>query len=121
MDNDEHLWYNITENKLNQDLRSILTWWSQLKPFGNGFGAKTEFTLDLDPTILPKYDLNLHFWKTFKATIDGCELLTFDIGLASKVKAQIESKDATIIPVKVELKENIWMGKSTPQLVLSRA
>lgn len=121
MDNDEHLWYNITENKLNQDLRSILTLWSQLKPFGNGFGAKTEFTMDLDPTILPKYDLNLDFWKTFKATIDGCELLTFDIGLASKVKAQIESKDATIIPVKVELKENIWMGKSTPQLVLSRA
>lgn len=109
----------LTDRDLSQNIMGVLDFFDELKPFGKGFEAETEFTFVLDPFEIQKHNLNLNFWKTFKAEINGVEILTFDIELANRLKSRIESGNDGVIVCKCELKKNEFMGRVKPQMVLS--
>lgn len=119
-DSMEGLHYNIaTDTKLAEHVMETIQFFDTLKPFGKGFEAETQFVFLLDPFEIQKHNLNLNFWKTFKAEINGVEVLTFDIDLANRLKTRIEEGNDGLIVCKCELKKNEFMGRTKPQLVLS--
>lgn len=116
----DSLHHNIaTDKDLAKHIMDVLNFFDELKPFGKGFEAETTFTFMLDPFEIQKYNLNLNFWKTFKAEINGVEVLTFDIELANRLKTRIEEGNDGLIICKCELKRNEFMGRVKPQMVLS--
>lgn len=116
----DSLHHNIaTDKDLAKHIMDVLNFFDTLKPFGKGFEAETTFTFLLDPFEIQKYNLNLNFWKTFKAEINGVEVLTFDIELANRLKTRIEEGNDGLIICKCELKRNEFMGRVKPQMVLS--
>ena len=78
--------------------------------------------MDLNPMELmePKYNLNLGFWKTFKFNLNGVDVITFDIELATVLKDRIAGNNDSLIPVTAELKINEFNGRISPQLILSK-
>lgn len=119
-DDMDSLHHNIaTDKDLSGHIMGVLEFFDELKPFGKGFEAETTFTFMLDPFEIQKYNLNLNFWKTFKAEINGVEVLTFDIELANRLKTRIEEGNDGLIVCKCELKRNEFMGRVKPQMVLS--
>lgn len=120
VDSMEGLHYNVaTDAKLAEHVMETIHFFDTLKPFGKGFEAETQFVFLLDPFEIQKHNLNLNFWKTFKAEINGVEVLTFDIDLANRLKTRIEEGNDGLIVCKCELKKNEFMGRTKPQLVLS--
>mgnify|MGYP000894429936 FL=1 len=119
---DSQVWYNINRNNFGDEILGVVEFWSQLKPFGKGFDAKTSFTLDIDPEQLYRHGIDFNFWggKAFKSNVNGCEILTFDQDLTRELRQQVQTGDRTIIPTKAEVKVNKWMGRVTPQLILSK-
>lgn len=115
--------YNIS-NSLNLpvEMMEVLEFQNQLKPFGKDFNAQTKFIMDLNPMELmePKYNLNLGFWKTFKFNLNGVDVITFDIELATVLKDRIAGNNDSLIPVTAELKINEFNGRISPQLILCK-
>lgn len=119
-DSMEGLHYNVASDlKLADHVMETIRFFETLKPFGKGFEAETSFVFLLDPFEIQKHNLNLNFWKTFKAEINGIEILTFDIELANRLKTRIEEGNDGLIVCKCELKKNEFMGRVKPQMVLS--
>lgn len=119
-DTNNTLHWNIeADTQFAKHLMDVIEFFDMLKPFGKGFEAETEFIFLLDPFEIQKCNLNLNFWKTFKAEINGVEVLTFDIPLADKLKTRIEEGNDGLILCKCELKKNEFMGRIKPQLILS--
>ena len=119
-DSMEGLHYNVASDlKLADHVMETIRFFETLKPFGKGFEAETSFVFLLDPFEIQKHNLNLNFWKTFKAEINGTEILTFDIELANRLKTRIEEGNDGLIVCKCELKKNEFMGRVKPQMVLS--
>ena len=121
-DSDESLWYNIhQDSNFANELMNILNFFDLLKPFGKGFEAETKFEIHLDPYLIQQHQLNLDFWggRTFKANVHGVDILTFDKELADTLKTKLKSNDYTVLICTAELKKNEFLGKVTPQLVLS--
>ena len=112
-------WNILSDNQFAKHLMDVIEFFDMLKPFGKGFEAETEFIFLLDPFEIQNCNLNLNFWKTFKAEINGVEVLTFDIPLADKLKTRIDEGNDGIILCKCELKKNEFMGRVKPQLILS--
>ena len=104
------------------EMMEVLEFQNQLKPFGKDFNAQTKFIMDLNPMELmePKYNLNLGFWKTFKFNLNGVDVITFDIELATVLKDRIAGNNDSLIPVTAELKINEFNGRISPQLILSK-
>lgn len=114
------LHYNISRDAdLSKHIMEVLDFFDEIKPFGKGFEAETQFTFMLDPIEIQKHNYNPDFWKTFKAEIAGVEVLTFDIELAQMLKTRISEGNEGIIVCKCELKRNEFMGRVKPQMVLS--
>lgn len=119
-DDNNALHYNIvTDTQLAKNVMDVLQFFDTLKPFGKGFEVETTFTFHLSPFEIQKHNYNPNFWKTFKAEINGVEVLTFDIDLANRLKTRIEEGNDGIIVCKCELKRNEFMGRVKPQMVLS--
>ena len=87
-----------------------------LRPFGEGYLEETTFLLWIDEDVY-KMGWNPDFWKTFKFSMFGVEVLTFDVKLAEKVKDTLAKGGG--IAVSGKLKLNEFRGKVTPQLLLS--
>lgn len=118
----EYVPYNVTtSSRLDKEFSELLSFWSNLKPFGKDFEFETQFLLELNPMELSKaqFKFNPSFWKTFKFEINGVEVLTFDINLSDLIKSRMAENNPAVLTLKAQLKENTYRGVSKPQLVLS--
>lgn len=94
---------------------------ASLKPFGHDFDAQTVFYFTFKPSDLLDYGLDFSFWKTFKASIDNVEILTFDIDLAKRVKDAVSRHTDEVITTKAKLNLNKFYGHEKLQLQLVAA
>lgn len=119
-DTKESLYYNLTTgNNLSSQLLSVIDFLDELKPFGKGFDMEPQFIFVLDTKEIQKHKLNLDFWQTFKVTIHGADVLTFHKPLADHVKKAIADQEQLQILCRCEVKRNEFLGKVTPQLILT--
>lgn len=117
VDTMESLWMNLTQLSA-YDVLETITFMESLKPFGNGFEGETTFDLFMIPSQLTQHQYDPTFWKTFKASVNGIEILTFSEDVAKDVKQAIASNDQQPRRYKVTLTANRFRGKTTPQLVI---
>lgn len=98
------------------DAKETITFLESLRPYGEGFCKETKFNLIFDNSIY-NLDWNPDFWKTFKFSLYGVEVLTFKEKWANEVKEKLAAGET--ITASGQLKLNEFRGKVTPQLILS--
>ena len=118
--NAEAVWFNINRLQAN-DVIEYCRFTESLKPFGKDFEVMPSFEMHIDASQLKHCNYDPNFWsgRTFKASINGIEILTFDLDLAEKIKKLAEENCNVITRVKARISLNEFRGKVTPQIVLS--
>lgn len=97
------------------DAKDTISFLESLRPFGEGFCSETKFELVFDNSIYTM-EWDPDFWKTFKFSLYGVEVLTFDIEWAKTVKTELEKGETVRAVGKLRLNE--FRGKVTPQMVI---
>lgn len=109
----------IEKGTFAHDVKTAIDFLESLRPFGQDFEAETSFGLIFDRGImdLPEFQWNPDFWKTFKFSIHGVEVLTFDEKWANTVKEALIHGEKVV--ANGQLKLNEFRGVVTPQMILS--
>lgn len=100
-----------------KDAKDAVDFLESLRPFGEAFRAETTFKLVFGEEVYG-HAWNPDFWKTFKFSLYGVEVLTFDKGWADEVKQALE--EGKTVEGFGKLKLNTFRGRTTPQIVIGR-
>lgn len=107
--------YELDRKTFASDAKTVYQFLQELRPFGSGYMKETTFQIVFDKAVYAM-GWNPDFWKTFKFSLFGVEILTFDTEWAVKVKTDLEAGQQ--INAIGNLKLNEFRGNVTPQIVI---